>query len=1018
MNVKRPMRTILFIFVLLLGLHTRDAVAQSTAVNNDPYKKFKQAETYFLQDQFSLALPLLLELKQEEQSSTFVNQALQKEEIDFYLLACRLQMNDERAVAPAADYIAYTFNQPRTKQLSFHLGNYYFRKQDFEKAAEYYDQTSIGTLGNGQIAELKFRQAYSYFTLKRFSEAKPLFNSIRQMPMDPHYLDANYYYGFLAYADREYSEALTCFEKVQDHPQYGQIVPFYMATIYYFRGQKDKAIEIAEKAVKKTGLIYELEIKQLLGHAYFEKKEFKKALPYLEEYVNRSEKVSRQDMYELSYCYYQVAQYTKAIDGFKQLSGSTDSLSQSAMYMLGDAYLKTNQKENARNAFAFSATNSNNDQQREVSLFNYAKLSYELGYQGVAISEFKKFLTQYPNSVYQKEAKELLVGLLAGTSNFKDAITMIESLDAPSEATQRLYPRILYGRAAELINDQQLNRAEELLDKILKDKYNAPVLPLTHFWKGEIAYRNGRIDDAVNYYTKFIQSGSSGSGEATPKEANYNLGYCYLRKENFNLALGFFQKVVNKVVLSSPPVDQDAYIRQADCYFMQRNYKQAVAMYQQVLDYSWRNADYALYQKAMINGITNSKAKIEQLNTLQRLYPTSTLIPDANMEIAKTYVSNEQFREAIPYLNAVITAPQSNGFKPEAYLQLGIAYYNLNKIEDAIAQYKKLIQQFPNSEEAADAMENVKVIYIEMGKPEAYEDFVKSTGKNVSVSEADSLAYAAIEIKLNNNDCTGAIPLFNNYISRFPSGSHVLEVYYNRSECYTQKKDWKSALPGYEYVAQQGSSRFAERSALIAARTYYFELKDYTKAQPYYEVLRNLASTDENKLEALRGLLRCYYQLKDYKKAADVARDLLAAKNAGNDDKALSNLVTGRNYQLNNQLDLAIQSYRAVVNLNKGEWAAEARYEIAKCLFDLGNLANAEKAAFEVINKSGSYDFWVTKSYILLGDIYYKQKDYFNAKATYKSVSENATNPELKNEALDKLNRVTEEEKKNSKVEQ
>ena len=56
-----------------------------------------------------------------------------------------------------------------------------------------------------------------------------------------------------------------------------------------------------------------------------------------------------------------------------------------------------------------------------------------------------------------------------------------------------------------------------------------------------------------------------------------------------------------------------------------------------------------------------------------------------------------------------------------------------------------------------------------MGKPEAYEDFVKSTGKNVSVSEADSLAYAAIEIKLNNNDCTGAIPLFNNYISRFPS---------------------------------------------------------------------------------------------------------------------------------------------------------------------------------------------------------------------------------------------------------
>ena len=46
-------------------------------------------------------------------------------------------------------------------------------------------------------------------------------------------------------------------------------------------------------------------------------------------------------------------------------------------------------------------------------------------------------------------------------------------------------------------------------------------------------------------------------------------------------------------------------------------------------------------------------------------------------------------------------------------------------------------------------------------------------------------------------------------------------------------------------------------------------------------------------------------------------------------------------------------------------------------------MSPAEKAAFEVINKSGSYDFWITKSYNLLGDVYFKQKDYFNAKATY-----------------------------------
>jgi TolA-binding protein len=1018
MNVNPPMNriTISSIFFTFISFLTVRTGAQSSAVYNDPQAKFKQAQEYFLTNQFSLAMPLLRELKQEVQSTTILNSGIQVQEIDFYLLACGLQQNDERAILPSREFIEVVHNQPRTQQLSYHLANYYFRHQQFTDALEYYEKSEIASLNNEQIAEQKFRQAYCYFHLKRFNQAKPLFNTIRQLPNDPHYLDANYYYGFLAYADKDYNTALGCFEKVKDHPEYGRIVPFYLATIYYFRGQKDKAIQIAEQAVQNKNALYDLEMKQLLGHAYFEKKDFKRALPLLEEYVNKAEKVTRQDLYELSYCYYQNNQLTKAIDGFKQLSGSEDSLSQSAMYMLGDAYLKTNQKENARNAFAFCAANSSNQQQREVSLFNYAKLSYELGYQGVAITEFKKFLGEYPNSTYNKEAKELLVGLLAGTSNYKDAITLIESLEYPSEATKKLYPRVLYGRASELMNDGQLNQAEALFDKILKDKYNAPVLSLTNFWKGEIAYRNNKLDDATRYYDQFLQSGYKGIGESTVKEANYNLGYCYMRKENFPVAQGFFQKAVGRVALNSAPVDQDAYLRLADCYFMQRNYKQALGMYQQVIDYSWPNTDYALYQKAVLTGVTNSKAKIEQLNSLQRIYPNSGLIADANIEIAKTYMADERFREAIPYLNNVINDPKNNGFKPDALLRLGTCYYNTNKNDDALAQYKKLLQQYPNSEEADLALDNIRSIYVESGKPDAYEDFVRSTGKSVSQTEADSLAYAAVEIKLLANDCQSAVPLINNYLTRFPNGAKAMEAYYQRSECYMQRKDWKNALPGYEVVAKEGTGKYAERSAFIAARTWYFEQKDYAKALPYYEILRNIATSNENKLEALRGSLRCNYQLKDYKKAADVAKELLANKNAGNDDKALGNLVTGRNHQMNGQYDLAIQAYRGVVSLNKGEWAAEARYEIARCYFDLNNNTQSEKAAFEVINKSGSYDYWVTKSYILLGDIYFRQKDYFNAKATYQSVSENATNPELKTEATDKLNKVIEEEKRNSKI--
>ncbi|MBL0146219.1 MAG: hypothetical protein IPP48_11030 [Chitinophagaceae bacterium] len=45
-----------------------------------------------------------------------------------------------------------------------------------------------------------------------------------------------------------------------------------------------------------------------------------------------------------------------------------------------------------------------------------------------------------------------------------------------------------------------------------------------------------------------------------------------------------------------------------------------------------------------------------------------------------------------------------------------------------------------------------------------------------------------------------------------------------------------------------------------------------------------------------------------------------------------------------------------------------------------------------------------------------KQKDYFNAKATYESVAKNAAIAELKNEAQQKYDRAVEEEKVNSKI--
>jgi tetratricopeptide (TPR) repeat protein len=1006
----------------LLGIATLISfcsLAQQTRFYSDPEEKFKEAKEYFQKEQYSLAYPLFKELKQSVRETDKANLPVTVQEINYYTTVCALKQNEGRAEEQAQQYIDIEKNNARVQMMNFHLAEYYFRNEKFADAVQRYEQTNIANLSNKEIADMQFHQGYAYFNLQNFAQAKPLFNSIRNIKDDPNYIDANYYYGFLAFRDKQYSEALESFRIVENEKNYSAVVPYYIAQIYYIQGKKDEAISYIQNKLQSgaSSQYYDLELKQLIGHAYFEKKEYAKALPYLEDYVGRSKKVRREDLYELSYCYYQAKNYTKSIEGFKQLSGKDDSLSQHAMYLLGDAYLKTGQKSNARNAFLFCSANSSNPEQKEISKYQYAKLSYELGYQDEALNSLSSFIADYPNSTYNAEAKELMIDVLANTNNYKDAQAMLETLKNPSENSKRVYPRILLGRAAEMINDGRMDEADALLTKVISDPYNRTVLPFAYFWKGEIGYRNNLIDTAIKYFHAYLDAGAPVSGEANPVNARYNLGYAYLRKENYKVSVTFFEPLIKAPALNTDAFSQDAYMRTADNYFMMKSYDKAKSMYDNAIKLSWPSEDYATFQIAMLAGVKSADSKISGMNTMIRKFPKSPLVVDANMEIANTYMGNEKFREAIPYLKVVAENNDNTSLVPQAYLKLGTAYYNIDNNDEALRQFKSIVERFPSSSEAEDALDNIKSIYVEQGKPDEYAAYMRQIGKPLSADTEDELTWAAAEKLYDDQKINEALNAYNNYLQRFPNGAHVVEANFNRAEIYNVKKDWNNAVPAYEAVAAQAPNQFAERSVLAAARINFFELKNYARAEAFYAQLKQITSSQELKLEAMRGLLRCQYNQQKWAEASENAKELTAAKGSSADDKTLANMVIAKSYQVAGQYNEAINSFKSVVQLNKAALAAEARYEIANCWFLLNKLTESEKAAFETINKSGSYDYWITKAYILLGDIYFKQKDYFNAKATFQSVVENTIDSELKEEAQVKLSRATEEEGKSSKVE-
>ena len=930
-------------------------------------------------------------------------------DIAFHYHLLSVALEKEFAIKNAENWLATSKNKIYHSRLNFELAKYYFRKQNVDPAILAYQKISIDDLENNELALMQFQLGYLYFKKGDWEQSTNYLYSIRQIQSSPFYRDANYYAGFVALQKKDFKLALSCFKIAEQSQAYKTLTPFYISQLYYFLGDIDAALKNTEQALLLKGQYYTSQLSQLMGHLLFEQKQYEKALPYLATYVASQKQVEPQDLYQLSFCYFQSQQWNDAIQGFKQLANVEDSLGQNSMYLLATSYLKINDKIGAKNAFLLCATKSQNLAQKEIALFNYAKLSIELKEYSVAIQSIEKFNQLYPNSDYINEAKGLYVTSLAYSSDFNKAYDAYQKMDTLNETLLKLYPNILYGKAALLINDGLNEKAYELFNQVQNLPYNNKVLVQTHFWIGELSYKMGRIEDAIDHLEKYLVDPIE-MGEISKKHANYTLGYCYLKNNNYSKALQLFTIAADfNPYAESSPYQKDALVRLADCQFMTKQYKQALKSYQKIIDLGWNFEDYAFLQKAIIYGALGlNKEKLKILNSYDNDFGQSIYLSDARMELADTYTSKEQFQEAIAPLSKILLDNKATEFYPVAYYKLGIVYFNLNKNQEALQNFKSLYSAYPNAEESNNAIEYIRNIFVEEQQPEAYVQFMNDFGKPLSYNEQDSLIYRAAIIQYEDKKYTNSAIGFKKYLSLYPEGKYQLDAMNYLAEMAYSMDQYDSAAIYFGKIANKAPNKFAERAAIVAARLHYFNLKDYVAAEQYFKIVLQYATQQEQKNEAIKGLLRCQYKAENWAEAATTAELILAEKNSASDDILMANMAKYHQTILQQDTSNALQILNTVLKSNSSVFTAEAHYLTALIYFNQKKYNLAEKTAFDVIKKQASYEFWVTKTYILLGDIYLAQNDTFNAIATYKSIAENATIPALQQIASDKLKAISE----------
>lgn len=906
----------------------------------------------------------------------------------YYEIICGLETGNRQAENALLSFIADYPESEKTKSAYFQVGKLYFKRGEYKQVIEWFGEVKEGHLAGNDRAEYNFKLGYSYLETGERERALGLFRKA-QTPRSPYTNEATYYYAHISFENRDFDTAMREFEKLSNVPRYRDAVVYYKAQILLSQNLTDQAIALAQPEFDKGQSTYDALLAKVLGSAYFNKEDYEKAVQYFNVFLNseHAAEQSSQDSYQIGYSYYKTEDYENAIIVLEPLVNGKDAWTQHAMYILGDSFLKTGNKENARAAFERAAKLGHDEGVQEQALIQFAKLSYELGFSKFALSATQDFIQKFPNSPYIDEVRALRGEMLLTSRNYAEALRVMEEIRSQTNETNKLYQKVTYYRGAELFNEKQYEQALNLFKKAIYHSEDRTYTALANYWAGETNYELRYFDEAVQNYQAFFSNERARQTDIY-QDANYSLGYAYYQTDNHKQSVRYFGEYIQ-----SGPADgnrlTDARLRLADSYFVLRNYGQALDHYNQIIQRGGAGTDYALFQRGMIEGLRGQNSqKIATMQQIIQSYPRSAYAANAQLQIGNTYLTTGSTGQATDAYKKLVSHYPNSTRAAQGMMSIGLIHYNAGEDDKAIAAYKKVVSSYPSTEEAREAIQAIRNIYVEQGNAQAFIDYSKRVPQaNISSSAQDSVSYEAARSQYRKGDCEKGLQAYNNYLDNYPEGLFAAEIHFYRAECLERTKQENKALDDYLYIAGQPRNRYTER-ALVRASAIQLARDSFQHALPLLKQLENNPEDKGNRSFALRGLMEAYHGTGQQDSVLYYSQQVMDNEIASADDINAASLYAGKAYLAQGDTDKALETLRKLGSAKTVE-AAEAKFLIAQVQHDQGQYKASQATCFEVINNLPNYDYWVTRSFILLARNYARQDNIFQARSTLQSVIDN-----------------------------
>jgi len=969
------MSKILIAFFLIVSILTN---AQQTERSVDVLGKYQEALHLYDQNQFEAATNLLKGIYNKAENDQL------KSNIEYYLATCTIKLSAPNADVAMEKFITSNPTSLKTNKAYLEVGNYYFSEKDFAKANRWLAKVNTSSLSREELKTYQFNYGYTNFRTKNYDKAQQLFDNIRN---DKTYgAQAKYYIGFIAYEENEYQSASELFDEARSEGIKGNNISYFQSDMNFKLGNFEKAIELGLEQLPKSNARERSQLNKIIGESYFNLKNYSKAIEYLKEYRGDRGKWNNTDYYQLGFAYFETGDYESAFAEFSKIIDGEDFVAQNGYYHLAKAYLKTDRKTQALNAFKNVTEMDFDKKLKQDAYLNYAKLSYEIGNAYSSVPEvLQSFINTYPESNSKALIEDLLIDSYLTSKNYEKAISMLEG--SRDYENKLAYQKVTYYYGIELFKDGQLKDAKQYFNLSLSERLDAEFTAKATYWKAEADYALGNYDDALVGYKEF--KGMSKSKELPEYYSiDYNIAYSYFKTKNYRLSVTFFEDYI-KVGRPSQRL-HDANVRLGDAQFALGQYWPAMEAYNSAIAMRNYKSDYAFFQKAYSYGfVDRNKQKIESLNAFVQKYPNSIYKDDALFELGNTYVAENKDQQAISAYQKILTNYKKSLYYPRALSKQALIFYNNEKYNQALSKFKQLVDEYPNSQEALQAVQTVRLIYIDMGEIDQYASWVNTLDfVEVADSDIEEATYEAAENKFLENNTQKAIDGFKTYLDQFPNGKNSLKSNFYLAQLLYNEDQSEEALPYYEAVIQRRSSEYTEE-ALRRISQIYLSREDYNQAIESLSRLETESSFSQNMLFAQSNLMKAYYEIENFDKALIYA-ELILSKDV-EDEEILSDakvFIARCSLKVGDE-KRAKSAYEEVSIIATGKLKAEALYYDAYFKNQSGNYEASTTVVQNLTKNYARFKEFGVKGLLLMAKNFYAQGDSYNATYILENIIKN-----------------------------